>query len=372
MRLDAVVISVLRPQLPLADRLLPYLRRIDSTRLYSNHGPLEHELEGRLSDHCGLPPGGIVCTSSGTTALVGSILAVTGRATANRPLALIPAFTFIATAAAVEQCGYRPFLADVDGESWMLDPPRLVDHPELDRIGLVIAVAPFGRPVPQAPWQRFRETTGIPVVIDGAASFVGASGDPHRFFGDIPVALSFHATKAFSTGEGGGVASTDLALTTTVVQALNFGVYEARDCGMASTNGKMSEYHAAVGLAEFDGWSGKLAAFRAVADAYRRCAAAAGLADCFYAMPDIGPNYALFRCRGMTEADRVSASLRHCGVDFRLWYGRGLHHQTYYADLPRGSLAITDSLAPQLLGLPMAPDLTDAMVARIVGCLAAG
>src|SRR5579859_5240387 len=63
---DSDIIPVFRPLLPRAERLLPYLQRIDETRLYANHGPLLLELERRLADALALPPGGIVCASSGT------------------------------------------------------------------------------------------------------------------------------------------------------------------------------------------------------------------------------------------------------------------------------------------------------------------
>jgi dTDP-4-amino-4,6-dideoxygalactose transaminase len=372
MRPAAPTIPVMRPQLPGADRLLPYLRRIDMTRFYSNHGPLSGELEARLAELFGMAPGGVVCASSGTAALVGAILAAAGRAGPQRPLALIPAFTFIATAAAVEACGYRPYLADVDGDSWTLAPQRLLGHPERDRIGLVVAVAPFGRPLPQAPWLRFREASGIPVAIDAAAGFAGVARAPQACLGAVPVALSFHATKPFATGEGGAVLVGDVALAQDVARALNFGVYQTRDCRTAGSNGKMSEYHAAVGLAELDGWDAKAAQYAAVAAAYHRHAAAAGLSGRLHATPEIAPVYALFGCRDAAEGRRVAASLRRHRVDFRLWYGKGLHHQTYYADLPRDDLPVTDDLAPRLLGLPTAPDLEDAMVARIVQAAGAG
>src|SRR5207245_1355138 len=116
----------------------------------------------------------------------------------------------------------------------------------------------------------FTAATGIPVIIDGAASFAGLVERPEASLGAIPVALSFHATKAFATGEGGAVATEDVALARRVAQALNFGISGVRDSRMASTNGKMSEYHAAVGLAELDGWTEKLAAFRVVAERYRQ------------------------------------------------------------------------------------------------------
>ena len=164
-------LPVLRPRLPSAECLLPYLQRIDRTRVYSNHGPLLSSFQNRLTNYPQLPAGSMTCTSSGTMAVVGAILAATGRASSKRPFAIIPAFTFVATAVAVQQCGYEPYVTDVDAKSWMLDPHALANHPLLHKVGVVVPVAPFGRPVPQGPWNEFHRRTSISVVIDGAASF---------------------------------------------------------------------------------------------------------------------------------------------------------------------------------------------------------
>src|SRR5690606_3869348 len=202
-------IPVMTPRLPSADQLLPYLRPIAAARVYTNFGPLVPEFEQRVAAELSLPVAALASASSGTAALVGGILASAGQATAARPLAVMPAYTFVATALAAEQCGYRPCLADVDPQRWMLDPGALLDHPALDQVGVVLPVAAFGAAVPQAPWQEFRDRTGIPVVIDGAASFEAACAAPWRNLGDIPVAMSFHATKSFGMGEGGCAATTD-------------------------------------------------------------------------------------------------------------------------------------------------------------------
>jgi len=164
-------IPVMRPQLPRAETLLPYLRRIDASRIYSNYGPLVQQFENRLSRHFELPAGGAVSASTGTTALIGAVLATAGRARPDRPLGLIPAFTFVATAVAMEQFGYTPYLTHQYTGTLGLDPERLLADVGLDRVGVVVPVAPFGRAVPQAPWRAFRDRTGIPVVIDVAASF---------------------------------------------------------------------------------------------------------------------------------------------------------------------------------------------------------
>ena len=163
---DAERIPVLRPQLPATEHLLPYLRRIDASRIYTNWGPLVREFESRLAATWNLAPECVVSASSGTAALVGAILAVAGRATRERPLAVVPSFTFVATASAVQQCGFQPYFADVDAGSWMLDPLRLLQALPAGQVGLlVIVTAPFGRPVPQAPWRRFQASTGIRIVV---------------------------------------------------------------------------------------------------------------------------------------------------------------------------------------------------------------
>lgn len=365
-------IPVLRPRLPATERLVPYLRRIDARRIYTNWGPLSAELERRLERRLELSEGCVSSAGSGTAALAGGVLASAGRATSDRPLAIVPALTFVATVSAVEQCGYVPFLADIDPHTWTLDPTRIAAHTELERVGVIVPVAPFGRPVPLAPWREFRRSSGIPVVIDGAASFDRLTDAPAEFLGDVPVAISFHATKSFGVGEGGCLASTDPDLILRAGQALNFGFHGTRDSRGPSINGKLSEYHAAVGLAELDGWGEKHEALRRVGASYRRHAGEAGLGDRVVTSPEISAAYVLFRCVDAAEAARVRAALTDAGVGYRLWYGVGLHRQSHFASGPRERLDVTDAVAPCLLGIPQGPDLAEATVAEVVAALAEG
>ena len=365
-------VPVLRPRLPSSERLLPYLRRIDESRVYSNWGPLVGELESRLSERWGLSPEATTSAGSGTAALVGAILASAGRATSRSPLALVPAFTFSATAVAVELCGYQPYLADVDRQSWMLDPEALASHPALDRAGAVVPVAPFGRPVPQAPWLEFRERTEVPVVIDGSASFDRVLEAPDSFLGEIPVVVSFHATKSFATGEGGCVVSTDTGLIALVTQALNYGFRVRRENEVPSLNGKMSEYHAAVGLAELDDWAAKIRAFENVAARYHARREELDVPGRLVTTPDVSACYVLLDCGDPSEAQRAERGLRGSAIDYRFWYGEGLHRQPQFARSPSDDLSITEDLLPRLIGLPLAPDLDERVVARAVEALATG
>ncbi len=365
-------VPVLRPLLPAADRLLPYLRRIDDARVYSNWGPLTSEFEQRLEQALQLKQGCAVSASSGTAALVASILAVAGRATPQRRLAIMPSFTFVATAVAAEQCGYQPFLVDVDAGDWMLHPHELAKHAARNDVGVVIPVAPFGRAVPQAPWKSFRDRTDIPVVIDAAAGYEVLERDPSATLGEVPVCVSFHATKSFAIGEGGCVLSRDAQVVRKATRALNFGFVESRDSRSASINGKLSEYHAAVGLAEFDCWVQKKTAFAEVSTGLRQRFTAAGLAHRFVGAPDVASCYSLFVCADLGEADAIQRALAATGVDHRFWYGLGLHRQTHLREAARGPLPNTDALAPRIIGLPMAVDLSSDAMDRIVAAVKGG
>jgi dTDP-4-amino-4,6-dideoxygalactose transaminase len=362
---------VLHPRLPSADRLAPYLQQIDANRVYSNFGPLNMEFGRRLGEHFGIEAGRVICAGTGTAALVAGILAVAGRAEPGRHVALLPAFTFVGTALAAELCGYQVRFCDVDPDRWQLTPDLARAALEQDgSIGLAVPVAPFGRPVRQAPWAEFQANTGLPVVIDAAAAFETVAANPDAFLGDLPVALSFHATKSFATGEGGCVFVAGPSQARLAIQALNFGFYTSRECDSFSFNGKLSEYHAAVGLAELDGWRDKSADFGRVVTLYRREFRDRGLERMLCCAPETCSSYVLACFDTVTEANSVKKSLADADIGFRHWYGKALHRQNYYRGRDGPELPVSESLAERIIGLPMAQDLEPAAVHRVVQAVA--
>jgi dTDP-4-amino-4,6-dideoxygalactose transaminase len=358
------------PRLPPAEAVRVYLDVPDRKRWYSNHGPLARQLESRLSGELGCSGPVVATASSGTAALVGAILGLAGRAGPDRPICLCPAYTFVGTASAIMQCGYTIHLTDVEADSWALEPALLAEHAVLDRTGVIVVVAPYGRCVPLPEWEAFEERTGIPVVIDAAAGIEGLLDRPQQSAGRTPTVISFHATKAFCTGEGGAIVCSDAARLSRCRQALNFGFMHVRESRSAGINGKMSEYHAAVGLAELDGWSAKREDYNRVALAYRLHAQACQRSDRFITSPFVASNYSLFRAADGTEANVVGESLDRERIEHRRWYGLGLHREAYFRTLSADSLDNTDRLAQTLIGLPVAVDMPDAEVSRVVAVIA--
>ena len=109
-----------------------------------------------------------------------------------------------------------------------------------------------------------------------------------------------------------------------------------------------------------------------MADVYRRVLADLGLSACLVAAPSVCSSYALFRCRSSEDATRVCDSLHRHGVDHRMWYGNGLHQQTYFSTCGRNSLDVTEDVAPRIIGLPVAVDLSERSIDRIAAALVAG
>jgi dTDP-4-amino-4,6-dideoxygalactose transaminase len=362
------LVPVYRPLMPRAEAIRPYLEKLDLSRVYANRGELLVTLEQRLAALLGLPEPALVLAASGTAALTGAILATAGRAGDDRPICLCSGYTFVAAALAAELCGYRLRLADIDSATWALAPDRLTPG-DLDGVGLVLAVAPYGRRFSQAAWSAFQRRTAIPVVIDAAAGFEAFAADPADLFGPVPTVLSLHATKPFSTGEGGAILCSDADVLRRAVALMNFGFDGTRLATGPGFNGKMSEYHAAVGLAELDGWPQKRAAHLAVAHAYEQAAARRGLT--LHVAPKLGGCYALFEAPSPAAAQRAAAALTGAGIGHRFWYGHGLHREPHFQGCDHGGLAVADDLAARLIGLPVAPGLAGSAIEHVCAVLAA-
>ena len=355
-------IPVMRPKLPVAECIAPYLRQIDSSRIYSNFGPLTRALEARLATFYGGPPETVVSVANGT---LGLSLALTVQHPEPGSLCIIPAWTFAATAHAAVLAGLVPYFVDVDPVAWTLDPETMTD--EIARapavVGAVMPVSPFGQPVDVSAWDRFRAKTGLPVVIDAAAGF------DSLIPGSVPAVVSLHATKVLGIGEGGCVVSTDTGLIRELRTRANFGFFRSREAMVSATNAKLSEYHAAIGHAALDEWPTTRAEWMAVAKAYANAFAGSNRIQI---QSGLGSAWVTSTCVlniADAGADRVERVLHSAQIETRKWWGRGAHAHPATERFPRGSLSATESLARSTIGVPFYRDLELSAIERIAECV---
>jgi dTDP-4-amino-4,6-dideoxygalactose transaminase len=358
------VIPIMRPKLPASSRLISYLEAIDSTQIYSNFGPLVCSFEERLAAQYNVPA---ACVTTVANATVGLSISLAALGAKPGTLCVMPAWTFIASAHAAILAGMVPYFVDVDCETWALNPDEigaaLAAAP--GPVGAVMPVAPFGRPISGADWDRFRNRSGIPVVIDAAAGFDALIP------GALPTVVSLHATKVLGVGEGGFVVSTDEAMIRDIRTRSNFGFRGSREAAVPATNGKLSEYHAAVGLAALDEWTQTRAEWIDVARAYQ---------DAFSGSNELrfqegfGDSWITSTCVLTVPASvrsHLERALDDCGIETRRWWGDGahLHHAT--SQYPRAHLPNTPALAASSLALPFYRGATASDISRVTECVLA-
>jgi dTDP-4-amino-4,6-dideoxygalactose transaminase len=358
-------VPVCKPKLPSADAILPYLREIDESRWYSNHGPLARRFESRLAAHVlAHDEEQVIVACNATAALTATLMAL---AIPAGTLCMVPAWTFAASGHAIVQAGLVPWFVDVDARDGGLRAAaalRFASEAPAP-LGAVLAVSPFGSPVATAEWAEFTRLTGVPVVLDAAAAFdvVRASA--------VPTVVSLHATKVLGVGEGAFVACTDTGLVRRIRARVNFGFVDSREARTAALNAKLPEYSAAVGLAALDEWPATRVAFERGAREYL---AAFENAPVRFAA-GYGTEWVSATTIVQLPSDRLAAvedALASGGIATRRWWGDGLARQRAFARYPCSPLPATEALAAATLGLPCSADLSPVAIGRIADlCLAA-
>jgi dTDP-4-amino-4,6-dideoxygalactose transaminase len=359
-------IPLLIPDMPRTADLIDLLREIDDHRWYTNFGPLAKRFEAQLAGR--FPkrrPVGVVSVCNCTLAL--ELLIAACRLPAGSTI-LVPALTFVATGTAIRRAGHRLLVADVDPLRWTLTPEIAREALRAHRVDCVIPVTALGCPVDAEQWDAFSAQTGIPVIVDAAGAF-GNQAAGRR----IAVAFSLHATKTMGIGEGGFAVSGDGAWIERVRCLTNFGIdpsdFKVHEPG---TNAKMSEYHAAVGLAALARWPERAALRRSLTMQYRQRLEALCSGIAFQQRPDEGAYAALCVLLPAAADPRLAGSrLAAEGIETRRWYYPPLNRHPAFADAGvAGNLDATTRISSRLLGLPFHLDLESATIERVAETLA--
>jgi perosamine synthetase len=339
-----------------------------------SQGPKVAEFEALVAARVGAAHG--IATTSCTTALH---LALVASGVGPGDEVICPSYSFIASANAVLYAGATPVFADIEADTWNLDPAD-VGGRVTAKTRAVLAVHQVGL---AADLDRLKASVpaGVPIVEDAACA-IGSlyKGRPVGSSGNVSC-LSFHPRKTISLGEGGMVLTDDQRLADHCRRLRSHGasvsdldrhraqglVYEEyRELGY---NYRMTDIQAAIGIEQLKQLDGLLARRRAVAMRYN---SAFGNVDQLQTPTE--PSYATHAYQSYAIRLRPGCRMGRDGMMRELTAGgiscrRGIppiHLEPLYRDYGGATLPVTEAIAADSLFIPMYASLTEPDQARVI------
>ena len=354
-----------RPNIGDREAFMQYAADIFDRRWLSNNGPLVQELEDKVARHLGVKHCVAMC--NGTIALEIAI-----RALGLEGEVIVPSYTFVATAHALQWQGITPVFADIDPATHNLS-PAAVRRMITPRTTGIIGVHLWGRAAPVAELQQIADEHGLKLMFDAAHAFSCSSGGKMiGSFGACEV-LSFHATKFFNTFEGGAVVTNDDGLAATMRLMRNFGFEGLDQVSHPGTNGKMIEIAAAMGLANLPKLDEVIAANRRNYETYSEALRGIpGLSLLRYDESERNNyQYVVLEVAEDCPAsrDRLVEALRAENIMARRYFWPGCHRMEPYRSLfPHAGLVLpaTEAVANRVIVLPTGQTMDADMVQTVV------
>lgn len=233
-----------RPNIGERAALLTRINEILDRRWLSNNGAFVQEFEQRVADYLGVKHCIAVCNGTIALELVIRALELTGEV-------IVPSFTFIATAHALQWQEITPVFGDVNPKTHTLNPYQ-IEKLITPRTSGIIGVHVWGQPCETEVLTEIADKHQLKLMFDASHAF-GCShqGQMVGNFGQAEV-FSFHATKFMNTFEGGAIVTNDDELNQKLRLMKNFGFVNYDKVIYLGTNGKMSEVSAAMGLTSLE------------------------------------------------------------------------------------------------------------------------
>jgi len=235
------MILVTKPFLPPQEEYEQYLAGIWQRQWLTNMGPLANELELKLKDFLRLNH--LLFVTNGTIALQIAI-----KALGLRGEIITTPFSFVATTSSIVWEGCRPVFVDIDSNTLNIDTSK-IERAITKRTTGILVTHVYGNPCDVEAIDRIARKYKLSVIYDGAHAFgVEIAGKSVFDYGDISI-CSLHATKLYHSGEGGLLMTKAPSLLKKMAYMRNFGFDGPNAFAELGINGKNSEFHAAMGLA---------------------------------------------------------------------------------------------------------------------------
>jgi dTDP-4-amino-4,6-dideoxygalactose transaminase len=341
---------------------------LDRRRL-SNNGPLVQEFEKRISEFLGVKH--VVAMCNATVALE-----IASRALNLHGEVIVPSYTFIATAHALQWQEITPVFCDMDPATHNIDPTK-IERLITPKTTGILGVHVWGRGCDTEAIEEIAAKHKLKVMYDASHGFgCSKGGRMLGSFGECEV-FSFHATKFLNCFEGGAVVTNNDDLAEKMRLMRNFGFKGFDTVIYLGVNGKMSEVHAAMGLTNLEAVEDIIAINRRNYEAYRK-----GLADVAgISVIDYDPaerdNYQYVVIEVDPEVcsrnrDEIVEALHAENVIARKYFWPGCHKMEPYLSLqPNAGLLLpeTERIAARVIVLPTGQTVEVETVQRVCGII---
>ncbi len=243
------MIPVTKPFLPPQEEYAEFLDGIWTRQWLTNMGPLASKLEMELKDYLGVKH--LLYVTNGTVALQMAI-----KALGLQGEIITTPFSFVATTSSIVWEGCTPVFVDIDSDSLNIDPAK-IEAAITPQTTAILATHVYGNPCDVEAIDKIAKKHNLKVIYDGAHAFgVTINGKSIFEFGDVTT-CSLHATKLYHSVEGGLVVTNDPDLLKKMASIRNFGISGFDSFAELGINGKNSEFHAAMGLANLK-WADRI------------------------------------------------------------------------------------------------------------------
>jgi dTDP-4-amino-4,6-dideoxygalactose transaminase len=261
------MIPVTKPYLPSREKLDKYIDGIYERQWLTNNGPLVQELTKRLEQYLGVE--NLLLVSNGTLALQIAYRALGIHEPVNgKPAeAITTPFTFVATSSSLKWEGIEPVFADIDPDTWCLDPTNI--GPAITpQTKAIVPVHVFGNACDVEAIDEIARKNNLKVIYDAAHAFGVKYKDESLLKWGDAATLSFHATKVFHTIEGGAIIFNRKEDLEKAKKLISFGISGPETIDELGINAKMNEFQAAMGLAVLENIEDIIAKRRKMKDSY--------------------------------------------------------------------------------------------------------
>lgn len=250
-----------RPNFGDRRRLLERINDMLDRKWLSNNGPYVQEFEQRVADMIGVKHCIALC--NGTIALEIAI-----RSLELKGEVILPSFTFVATAHALQWQEITPVFCDIDPNTHTID-PACIEKMITPLTTGIIGVNLWGRPCNIEALEKIAAAHHLKLLFDSAHGFgCSCKGKMLGSFGNAEI-FSFHPTKFFNTAEGGAIVTNDDDLAKKIRLMKNFGFSGYDNVVYVGTNGKMNEFSALTGLTNLESINEFISVNRTNHDLYR-------------------------------------------------------------------------------------------------------